>query len=72
MTSSTSFSAPAVFTWKNEGAETRMRSEPTISPQLPLPESASTPAMRRALAGPFSITRTIEVALVASEMTRAA
>ena len=72
MTSSTSFSAPLVFTWKKDGALTRMRSSQIRSPQEPLPESASTPAILRALAGPFCITRTTEVALTASPMIFAA
>ena len=69
MTSSTSLSAPLVFTWKNEGAETRILSAPTTSPQEPRPARRSWPAILRALAGPFCITRVTEVGLQASART---
>lgn len=48
-----------------------MRSSPISSDQEPAPDSRSTPAIRRALLGPFAITRTMLVAPVASFSTRA-
>ena len=63
-TSAASFSACAVFTWKNDGALVRKRASASSSPQQPLPSRVSTPFILRARPGSAS-TRTMLVALSA-------
>ena len=64
ITSAISFSACAVFTWKNEGALVKKRAPASSSSQQPFPSKVSTPLILRALPG-SAITRTMLVALSA-------
>ena len=70
MTSATSFSAWAVFTWKNDGAAVRKRAPERSSSHRPRPSSTSIFFTLRCAPSSAS-TRTIEVALSASLSVRA-